>query len=190
MNLPHIDNQNFTNQDYRTSMLSKAEYSYCAFTNCNFENSDISNIVFLECEFFDCNFSNVNVKHTTFNDTIFTTCKLVGVNFKDCNSFLMAFHFNRCNLSLSTFSELTINNTKFYDCKLHQVDFTFSEIKSCLFQQCDLQDVIFENTNLEKSDLSTAFNFSIDPSRNNLKNAIFSKENLSGLLKTFKIKVK
>jgi len=190
MDLPLIDNQTFSNQNYTSNILPKAEYSYCTFENCNFENSDISNNVFLECEFHDCNFSNVNLKHTTFNDVVFSGCKLVGVNFNDINDFLMAFSFKDCNLNLSSFSDMSINKTIFTLCKMHQVDFSYAEAKSCQFLKCDLQNAVFENTNLEASDFSSAFNFDINPSTNQLKSALFSKENVSGLLKSFKIKVK
>jgi len=190
MDLPLIDSKTFTNKDYTSTILNKAEYSYCTFTQCNFENSDISNIVFLECEFIECNLSNVNIKHTTFNDVIFSSCKLVGLNFKDISQFLMAFQFDKCNLNLSSFSEMTINKTNFKDCKLQQVDFSLTGAKLCSFNHCDLENAIFENTNLEKSDLSSAFNFNINPANNYLKGTLFSKDNLIGLLKHFEIRIK
>ena len=73
---------------------------------------------------------------------------------------------------------------------MHQVDFSNAEAKYCQFLQCDLLNAIFDNTNIEHSDLSSAYNFEIDPSLNKIKSAIFSKDNLIGLLKPFHIKVK
>jgi hypothetical protein len=40
----------------------------------------------------------------------------------------------------------------------------------------------FENTILEKADLRTAYNYSIDPTMNKIKKAMFSKAGISGLL--------
>jgi uncharacterized protein YjbI with pentapeptide repeats len=73
---------------------------------------------------------------------------------------------------------------------MHQVDFTFTEAKESKFSRCDLMNSIFNNTNLEKADFSTAFNFNINPAENNLKDAQFSKNNIEGLLNIFKIKIK
>jgi uncharacterized protein YjbI with pentapeptide repeats len=73
---------------------------------------------------------------------------------------------------------------------LHQVDFSLTEAKSCSFNHCDLENAIFESTNLEKSDFSSAINFNIHPANNNLKGTVFSEDNLIGLLKPFQIRIK
>ena len=44
---------------------------------------------------------------------------------------------------------------------MHEVDFIESNLTSSVFDNCDLTGAIFENTNLEKSDFSTAYNFSV-----------------------------
>jgi uncharacterized protein YjbI with pentapeptide repeats len=49
---------------------------------------------------------------------------------------------------------------------------------------------IFENSILEKADFKTAINFRINPSTNRISKAVFSSENLSGLLLDFKIIIK
>ena len=189
MNLPLTNNQNFKSQNYTLDRLPKAEYSDCKFTKCNFENSDLSNNSFLDCEFVDCNLSNINVSHTTFNDVSFNDCKLVGVLFQNCNAFLLAFSFKNCSLNLSSFYQLKISNTSFSNCKMHQVDFAETEAKNTSFLNCDLKDAIFDDSILEKADFSTAYNFSINPSNNKIKNAIFSKDNCYGLLNAFHIRI-
>ncbi len=187
MNLPLSDNQNFKSQNYTIDKLPKAEYIDCTFTNCNFENSDLSNNSFLECEFIECNLSNINITHTTFNDITFIDCKLVGVLFQECNTFLLAFSFTNCTLNLSSFYQLKISTTTFLNCKMHEVDFTETEAKNTAFLNCDLKGSIFDATILNNADFSTAYNFSINPSKNQMKNAIFSKDNCFGLLSYFDI---
>lgn len=190
MNLPFINQQNYKNQDYTANILTKGEYSECTFINCNFENSDLSNISFLECEFINCNLSNIGVKHTIFNDVAFKDCKMVGIHFQNCNDFLLGFNFLACTLNLSSFYQLKISSTKFLNCKMQQIDFTETEAKNTLFSNCDLKDSIFDSTNLLNADFSSAYNISINPSTNQLKNAIFSKDNCFGLLNSFQIKIK
>jgi uncharacterized protein YjbI with pentapeptide repeats len=82
-----------------------------------------------------------------------------------------------------------MKKTVFAKCKLHEADFTETDLSLAVFAECDLTRAIFENTNLEKTDLRTAFNFSIDPSRNKVKKAKFSASGLSGLLGRFDLDI-
>jgi uncharacterized protein YjbI with pentapeptide repeats len=128
--------------------------------------------------------------HTTFNDVTFNDCKLIGILFQNCNDFLLAFSFTNCTLNLCSFYQLKMNTTQFKNCKVHHVDLTEAKAKKATFLDCDLKGSIFERTNLEYADFSTAYNFSINPSNNQIKNAIFSKENCFGLLSAFHIIIK
>jgi uncharacterized protein YjbI with pentapeptide repeats len=72
---------------------------------------------------------------------------------------------------------------------LNEVDFTETDLTESLFEQCDFQGAVFDNTILEKVDLSSSFNFSINPNQNRIKQAKFSRTELSGLLDSFQIKI-
>ena len=115
---------------------------------------------------------------------------MLGVLFQNCNDFLLAISFTDCVLNLSSFYQLKISGTKFSNCKMHHVDFTEATAKNTSFLNCDLDQSIFYKTNLENSNFQSAFNVVFDPSNNQIKNAIFSKDNCFGLLKAFKIKIK
>jgi uncharacterized protein YjbI with pentapeptide repeats len=95
--------------------------------------------------------------------------------------------FKDCQLNFSSFYQLKIPKTTFTNCNLQEVDFTETIATSCLFDNTDLKGAIFEDTNLENSDFRTAFNFNINPEKNHLKQAKFSRENLYGLLSDYKI---
>jgi uncharacterized protein YjbI with pentapeptide repeats len=73
---------------------------------------------------------------------------------------------------------------------MHQVDFTEAEAKKTRFKDCDLYMSTFDRTNIEQADFTSAINFNINPSKNQIKNASFSNENISGLLESFNIKIK
>jgi len=47
----------------------------------------------------------------------------------------------------------------------------------------------FTGADLEKADLSTSFNYSIDPTSNKIKKAKFSQSGISGLLDAFGIEI-
>lgn len=70
------------------------------------------------------------------------------------------------------------------------VDFTETQLTETLFDSCDLQSAIFENCNLEKADLRTAINYTLDPEKNNITKAQFSKDGVLGLLTKFDIRIK
>jgi len=102
----------------------------------------------------------------------------------------MSLGFKNCRLELSTFYQLKLKQTLFTDCKLTSVDFTETDLTRSTFENCDLKQTIFDRSILEHVNFESAYNFSIDPEINRIKNAKFSKENISGLLDKYKIKIK
>jgi uncharacterized protein YjbI with pentapeptide repeats len=62
-------------------------------------------------------------------------------------------------------------------------------LSNAVFQNCDLTGAVFDQTVLEGADLRSALNFTIDPLRNRLKKAVFSRSNLEGLLAGFNLKL-
>ncbi|MBD0779245.1 pentapeptide repeat-containing protein [Maribacter sp. ANRC-HE7] len=187
MNKPFIADQTFKGKDYRTDRLSKGEYENCIFENCDFSEGYLDNQHFMECQFLDCNLSNTNLGQTVLNDVHFTRCKMMGVKFENCNDFLMSFGFSNCVLNFSSFYKMALGAIQFDDCKLIEVDFTETDLSGASLDECDLEKAIFYDTVLEKTDLTTAYNFSIDPERNQIKKAKFSKANIVGLLTKYNI---
>jgi len=49
---------------------------------------------------------------------------------------------------------------------------------------------IFSHTNLERADLRTSYNFTIDPEMNRIRKAKFSLNNLPGLLDKYELDIK
>ena len=66
---------------------------------------------------------------------------------------------------------------------------TNAEFQGAQFEACDLNKAAFENTNLEGADLTSAYNFSIDPEKNRVKKARFSRTGLAGLLMKYELKI-
>jgi len=93
-------------------------------------------------------------------------------------------------LNFSSFYQLKLKNTPFNECKLLEVDFTAANLTEAFFNACNLEKAVFENSILEKADFTTSFNLNIDPERNRLKKAKFSKENVDGLLSKYDILIK
>ena len=181
--------ETYTDKDYSTIRLKAGEYDNCSFSGCDFSNTHLSNCTFLECTFTDCNFTNAKFGGTTFNEFSFEDCKLLGADFSVCNDFMLQLRFRESALDLASFVGLKLDNTHFDRCPLKEADFTEAILTGAHFEDCDLDRTTFDQTNLEKANLTTARNFQIDPEKNKLKGAKFSKENLGGLLGKYKIKI-
>lgn len=180
----------FNAGNFAEAPLQIAEYDNCTFESCNFSGMDLSDADFEACEFINCDFSNAIIRNTAFKVVKFKSCKLIGLQFDECNSFLLEFQFWDCQLNLSSFYQVKMKATFFQNCMLHEVDFTETELSSSTFKNCDFSGAMFGNTNLEKADLTSSFNFSIDPEMNFRKNARFSTANISGLLDKYQISIK
>jgi len=179
----------FERIDYTISPLPRKEYENYTFKNCNFYSSDLSNFIFRECIFDGCDLSLVAFRNTTLNDIWFVNCKILGVQFQESNSFLLSFGFDNCILKLSVFYKLKLKKTKFVNCNLQEADFTETDLSIAIFENCDLYRVVFYNTNLEKADFRSSFNYSLDPERNRIKKARFSRLGISGLLDKYNIEI-
>jgi fluoroquinolone resistance protein len=182
-----ILDKTFLKEDYTANALPKGEYDNCTFTDCNFLNANLNNIVFTECIFEGCNLTMVQVKQAALKDVRFVNCKITGVHFHDCDPFLLKVQFEKCILQLASFYKLKLKNTLFSKCDLRETDFTETDLTGASLSGCDLANTIFQDTILEKADLRTAFNYSIDPEANRLKGAKFSREGIAGLLDKYQI---
>ena len=185
----YIQDKKFEKEDLATKELPIADYENCVFNNCDFLNTDLSQRVFLDCEFNSCNLSNASLTKTGLKNVKFKDCKLLGLHFENCDPFLFEVDFETCFLNLSSFYKLNIKKTKFKDSNLSEVDFTEADLTSSLFDNCDLAGARFERTILEKADLRTSRNYSIDPELNKIKKAKFSVHGIAGLLDKYDIEI-
>lgn len=189
MNQDYIEQQLFTGQDYTEKALAKGEYDNCNFRNCKFAGSDLSGIRFMECTFAGCDLSNVAVNKTSFQETVFKSCKMLGFRFDICDQLGLTIRFEECQLDHSSFYQVKLNHTVFLKSSLKEVDFTESDLRNTILDQCDLLGATFDHTNLERANLSTAHNYSIDPENNPVRGAKFSLPSVMGLLHKYQIEV-
>lgn len=169
--------------------LEAGEYELCKFTNCDFSNTDFSGYIFSDCEFVGCNLSLVKLQKTALREVKFTDSKLSGLHFENCNQFGLSFTFEHCIINNASFFNIGIARTVFKNCEIHESDFSESDMSGVLFDYCDLLGSTFNHTKLEKADLRTAYNFSIDPDINRIKKAKFSLSGVVGLLGKYDIEI-
>lgn len=121
------------------------------------------------------------------NNISFIDCKILGVKFNLCHDFIFEVCFKNCTLDYSSFEKRKMQKTTFDNSSLKSVDFTNCNLNQSKFLNSDLNEAIFYNTNIQEVDFSSAFNYTIDLSLNNIKKAHFSKKDLAGLLSHYNI---
>ena len=188
MDKTYIQDKKFE-KDLTADELIIADYENCVFINCDLSNANLSQRVFLDCEFNTCNLSSANLVKTAFKNVKFINCKLLGLHFENCDDFLFEVDFDNCLLNLSSFYKLKLKKTRFKNSNLSEVDFIEADLTSADFDNCDLAGAKFEKTILEKADLRTSHNYSIDPEINKIKKAKFSIHGIAGLLDKYDIEI-
>lgn len=182
MSKVYITDKVFDKADFVSSGLAKAVYENCTFVNCDLTSISLAGCSFEDCGFTGCNLSNVPLAGAAIRSVVFKNCKMLGLRFYDCNGYLFKATFEGCNLSLSSFYKLRLKDPVFVNCLMQETDLTESDLTAALFDNCDLSFAVFDNTILEKADLRTAYNYTINPTNNKLKAARFSVNGLAGLL--------
>jgi fluoroquinolone resistance protein len=181
--MKYFTDETFENEEN----LDTGEYENCVFKQCDLENMDLSGFKFRDCLFRDSNLSLVKLDNTTVSGVTFNSCKMLGLRFDNCNQFDVSFTFDQCQLNHSSFFQVRMKKVIFKDSLLEEVDFTGADMTNAMLDYCNLVGAMFERTILEKADLSTSFNYSIDPENNRLKKAKFSISGISGLLDKYDI---
>lgn len=169
-------------KDFTLRKLQAKEFDNCTFIDCKFQEAHLSHLSFLECTFINCNLTNTHWGGTTLNEVTFENCKLLGSDFGVCNPFMLSLRFCKSNLSLAIFHALDLKGTTFDQCILKDTNFTNTILSSASFDHSDLTGATFENTSLEKANFLTALNYTIDPTKNKIKDARFAVQGVPGLL--------
>jgi uncharacterized protein YjbI with pentapeptide repeats len=169
--------------------ITGKEFDDCHFTHCDFSNSHFSSSSFTDCVFTDCNLSLVQLKNTGLKNVHFVNCKLIGIAFHEADDFLFQVQFTDCTLDFASFSYKKMPKTNFSKSSLKEVTFQGTQLQQAIFDDCNLQLSLFNETNLSGADFSTAYNFTIDPEFNNLKDAQFSATALAGLLTKYDLTI-
>ena len=185
-----IIDQTFEGNSYVQKALSLNDYENCVFKNCDFSGSSLRQIGFIRCEFIDCNLSTAHIVGTQLQECLFFESKLLGLQFENCDSFGFSVQFDHTQLDDSSFYQCDLRNSGFSESNLVHVDFTEANLEGIDLDFCNLSRSIFEDTNLKSANLYSATNYQIDPNRNQIKKAVFSKEGLSGLLEKHQLIIK
>jgi uncharacterized protein YjbI with pentapeptide repeats len=174
------DLQTFCKVNFTTIALDD-EYYQCTFESCDFSNSSMGDAVFEKCAFQGCNFALTKFL-VSLREVKFLECKMTGADFTGIGKSSNTLVFEKSILNYAAFVGCKLRRSVFRESTIVESYFDESDIAHSVFEHCDLSRTSFHNTNLEKVDFSTAYNFTINPATNRLKKAIFSRDNLTGLV--------
>jgi len=166
------------------------EFENCTFYNCDFTQCIFLSVAFVDCNFFDCNFHDTRINYVSLRGVQFTKCDFTNVNFAMTDQVIYDFNFKDCLLDYSKFYALKLKKMQFINCSMVSVDFMASDLTEAVFDNCNLRRAVFMDTIANKADFYTSYDFTIDPEKNKLKKAVFSTENVKGLLEKYQLVIK
>lgn len=167
---------------YDTADLNFKDFEGCVFVNCNFSACTFVAVTFIDCIFEDCVFTAAKINYVAFRTATFKHCEIKEVNFAMCDKLIFEVHFQNCILDFSKFYTLKIKGTTFSNCSLIAVDFMATNLTGVTFDHCDLYRAEFAKAIANNANFQTSYNYTIDPTQTKLKKAIFSLEQVKGLL--------
>lgn len=183
------EDKTFTKLSTADNVFGSDTFENCRFLNCDLSAANLSGKVFIDCQFEDCNLSLAHVTNTGFQNAKFKHCKLSGVNFAKSLDFLFEIHCENCILDNAIFFRKKNKKANFKDCSMVETDLTEADFTDAKFDNCNLDRAFFDRTILKNADLSTAYNFMINPDNNDIKKAKFSVQGLPGLLSKYDIRI-
>ena len=173
-------------------VISK-EFEDCTFTHCDFSDANFKDCKFIDCDFIDCNLSLVRVANSRFNNVAFRGCKAIGIDWSNAHwpqvALSAPMSFKKCIISESSFMDLTLKEVVIEACKAHDVDFRGADLSEANFTYSELNNSLFNKTNLSHANFSEATDYTIDIYLNELKGAIFTRYEAVNLLQSIGIQL-
>lgn len=180
--LEYFLHQEYQNLTYEREEVNFKEFEQCTFRNCDFTVCNFIAVTFIDCHFYNCNFNSTKINHVALRTVGFHHCQMKEVNFSMCDKLIFEIAFTDCVLDFSKFYTLKIKDTVFRNCSMIAVDFMSTDLTAVIFDTCDLYRSEFEKAIAIKANFKTSFNYTIDPQKTKIKKAIFSLNEVKGLL--------
>ncbi len=181
--------ERFEQRSWSGASLFGQRFERCTFVRCDLSGADLGKSKFIECVFEGCDLSMVKVSGTALQNVRFKECKMMGIDLSACSEMLFETGFEACTVDHSVFAKRHMPRTRFVQCSLKGTAFEMAQLEGSVFDRCDLLDAVFDRTDLRKADLSTAYNFRIDPDSNKVRGARFSMEGAITLLDKYGLRI-
>ncbi|SIO26962.1 pentapeptide repeat-containing protein [Halodesulfovibrio marinisediminis] len=182
------ENEKFIGLDLLEEKIRDVSFFNCTFERCSFLYADLSLSSFDNCLFKHSNISLTKFQGTHFFDVQFKGCKLLGTDWGSLRGLFKA-EFTDCILDSAVFPKRNLQYFSFIRSTFNGASFIDTNLAHAVFDDCDLGGALFDRAILTEADLSTAFNYSIDVSKNTITKAKFSLPEAIILLQNFNIQL-
>lgn len=162
--------------------INLMEFEKCIFTHCDLSQCNLIGVTFIDCRFVNCNFKGTKINHTALRAVQFEYCEMQEVNFAMCDKLLFDISFTSCKLDFAKFYGLKIKKTYFGSCSMIAVDFMNADLTASVFHACNLHQSEFGKANASRVDFRTSYLYTIDPTTTVVAKALFSPDQVKGLL--------
>lgn len=184
-------NKDFYNLEFVKALdfIADSSFESCTFKDIDFTALSLKSIKFITCTFENCNLANCSLQGSIFQDITFRSCKLLGLHFDDANPFGFSCQFLNCQMNHASFYQMQLQNCSFICCNLLGSDFSEVKAQGVSFEGSNLQDVVFERTDLRKANLLATQGLFLDPDENHIEKAKINRLQLHGLLSKYNIEI-
>ena len=160
----------------------------CIFKNCRLIHSQILLSDLMDIIFENCDLSNLDFSKSIFHRVIFRNCRMTGIDFTDCTLVDCQFISSKCNLS--NFSGSNMKNNIFNECDFSSSRFVNTKFKDIQLNHINFNESEFIHTPLNKIDFSNSEIYGISITPENLKGIIVNQYQALSLSKLLGIIVK
>jgi len=183
--------ETFKNLTLAAVAVEEKEFTGCRFVLCTCQETIFRRCRFVDCKFRICDLRMLDLTDSSFRDVRFEESQVIAVDWTRAAwgkaGLLNKIAFTRSTLNYSTFVGLTLPDLALIDCVARDVDFSEADLSGAKFAKTDLERSRFWNTNLTGTDFTGAFNYTIDPANNTIKQARFSLPEAMALLYNLEI---
>ena len=160
--------------DAEGEALNQVELYRCEVLNAKLSGATLKRWVFEECTFRDCDLSNITWEGCTFEGCTFRDCRLIGSDWRHIASLTAAVNFERCDLSMSQLSGVRLLSSRFEGSRCIDVDFSQADLSESVWLETEVTDALFEESKLNKANLTGAIGEQFDPQTSQLNGALVS----------------
>jgi fluoroquinolone resistance protein len=192
MDLSHLQQKEYTSQEFKKGVLkngqvSRKEFSACTFIKCSFNETVFQDCRFRDCTFKGCDLSLVSLKGCSFTNTRFEDSQLISINWTETTwatgkTIFKPVDFWGCVINYSTFMGLDLKKVTLSKCIARDVSFEEANLTQADCRFTDFLNSRFIRTDLTEADFTGAKNYTIAPNLNTLKKTRFSLPEAMSLL--------
>lgn len=172
---------------HKNDLISRKEFSGCAFVKCAFNETVFQDCRFLDCTFTGCDLNLARLTGCSFANTQFKDSQVLGINWTETQwaTSRIPFapvHFSGCVINYSIFMGLNLKKITLRKCSARDVSFEDANLTQADCAFTDFSNSRFLRTNLTEANFIGATNYDIAPNLNTLKKTKFSLPEAMSLL--------